>query len=377
MIFNQPEMCTTIGYSGSQESDLYDSTVFDEISSHVDLSNLPILENEEESMERKYDLHPQQDNINNPNGIAIDPLQFDPRQSSITVPIIEEFPGKYNFELFIPQGKGKSSVYSTALRKIFIDMEQRQPLRFQWSPAVENLYLRTTLVFAEDRYRGEPVLRCHNHIGTDSPSNRNMSPLILKQVVRCIHPRSFYEDINGHNSVIIPLGAPQPGCSYVPLDFMFYCKNSCSTGMNRRATQLVFTLETETREIVGRRSIEVRVCSCPKRDKEKEEESLTSRGKKRKAKKIPINCNNSSLQSLPSFGSILPQPPPGKRILMQANKDQSINLTIRVPSKEVAKSVLENSYNILAGRAALTGDYAFYYPYMKEIHSTNNSLSNN
>lgn len=266
-------------------------------------------------------------------------------------------------------------------------MEQRQPLRFHWSPPVDNLYLRATLVYAEDRYRGDPVLRCHNHIGTDSPANRNMPMMILKQVVRCIHPRSCYEDINGHSSVTIPLGTPQPGCTYVSLDFMFYCKNSCSTGMNRRATQLVFTLETETREIVGRRNIEVRVCSCPKRDMEKEEETLASRGKKRKMKKIStthsinnININTSNtnaingLQSLPSFGSLIPQPPPGKKLAIA--RDQYISLNLRLPSKEIAKAVLESAYNILAGRAALTGDHAFFYPYMKEIQNINNSFGN-
>ncbi|KAH0554579.1 cellular tumor antigen p53 [Cotesia glomerata] len=385
-------MCTAMSYTASQESDLFDATVFDEIGSHVDLSNLPILENEEpEEMEKKYQLNPTPEMNNSGAGLAIDPLQFGPLSSA---PIIEEFPGKYNFEILIPQGRGKSSVYSQLLRKIYIDMEQRQPMRFQWSPPVDNLYLRTTLVYAEDRYRGDPVLRCHNHIGTDSPANRNMPTIILKQVVRCIHPRSCYEDISGHNSVTIPLGTPQPGCNYVPLDFMFYCKNSCSTGMNRRATQLVFTLETETREIVGRRTLEVRVCSCPKRDKEKEEETFASRGKKRKMKRIPshninninintnaspnINTNNinsiNGLQSLPSFGSLVPQPPPGKKLALA--RDQCVSLNLRLPSREIAKAVLESAYNILAGRAALTGDHAFFYPYMKEIQNTNNSFGN-
>ncbi|KAG8040234.1 hypothetical protein G9C98_000804 [Cotesia typhae] len=326
-------MCTTINYTASQESDLFDATVFEEIGSHVDLSNLPILEDEEqEVMEKKYQLNPAQE-MNNPGaGLAIDPLQFGP------------------------------------------------PLRFHWSPPVDNLYLRTTLVYAEDRYRGDPVLRCHNHIGTDSPANRNMPMMILKQVVRCMHPRSCYEEINGHSSVTIPLGTPQPGCTYVSLDFMFYCKNSCSTGMNRRATQLVFTLETETREIVGRRTIEVRVCSCPKRDMEKEEETLASRGKKRKIKKIStshnVNTSNTNaingFQSFLSFGSLMPQPPPGKKHAIA--RDQYVSLNIRLPSKEIAKAVLESAFNILAGRAALTGDHAFFYPYMKEIQNTNNSF---
>lgn len=44
--------------------------------------------------------------------------------------------------------------------------------------------------------------------------------------------------------------------------------------MNRRAVDVIFTLEDACGRVLGRRKLSVRVCSCPKRDKEKEEKEF-------------------------------------------------------------------------------------------------------
>ncbi len=49
------------------------------------------------------------------------------------------------------------------------------------------------------------------------------------------------------------------------------CLGSDVGGINRRPVRVIFTLENESREVVGRQSVDVRICSCPKRDRQQEE----------------------------------------------------------------------------------------------------------
>ncbi|XP_015119242.1 cellular tumor antigen p53 [Diachasma alloeum] len=360
--------------SSSQESVLYDEGVFNEIQKHVDIHNLPILE-EEELVERKYDLTRQEQLVNN---FPINPMGDIPynhlsTQINMNIPIKEEFPGEYNFELLLNnQGAGKNCVFSQELRKVFINMEQTLPLKFKWDPPIDGLWLRTTMVFSMDQYRSDPVQRCHNHMATNSVSNQKIDERVLRHVVRCTHLDSIYEENSGHMSVSVPLGTPQPGCRYVPLGFQFFCKNSCSSGMNRRPTELVFTLETHQRQVLGRRILPVRVCSCPKRDKDKEEQesndSITPMpGKKRK-------FNNLATQQF-----IQTHLPPGKKPLLShlssPNYDvREYDISIRVPGKDNASAILNYAFERLAGRAMRTGAHQHFAPYMDDIENKMNHI---
>ena len=56
----------------------------------------------------------------------------------------------------------------------------------------------------------------------------------------------------------------------VPIKFM--CLGSCIGGINRRATMVIFTLESLSGEVCGRAKVDVRICSCPRRDAHAEED---------------------------------------------------------------------------------------------------------
>ncbi|XP_046749342.1 cellular tumor antigen p53 [Diprion similis] len=207
------------------------------------------------------------------------------------MPANQEFPGEFNFELLPNQQDGsKSWVYSAKLQKVFIEMEKTLPLWIKWSPPHGQLYVRAGMAFCEPTHRSDPVTRCHNHVAL---ANKDIP--YLQHVLSCKHNAAqYFQSRTGHFSVLVPLGSPEPGTDSVQMDFTFHCKNSCSTGINRKPTEVIFTLETDRAEVLGRRKLLVRICSCPKRDRGKEEKELweSSSGKKRKImigkKNIPL-----------------------------------------------------------------------------------------
>lgn len=233
-----------------------------------------------------------------------------------------------------------------ASNKLYIKMEKVLPLRFTWEPATSNLFLRTELVFLLDEHKNDPVRRCYNHAASTNYINQNMQPDRLKHVVHCVnHGSSIYQEKDGHLSILTSLHAPEAGSQYFPMCFKFFCKNSCASGMNRRATQMVFTLENERNQVLSRRTMIIRICSCPKRDKQKDEAELT------------VN-----LESVPM-----------KRKLVTSNKkisscDKHIyKVELNVVGKDNALAVYKYAYNSMAGEALKTGQLELYKPYMDNI----------
>ncbi|XP_046429979.1 cellular tumor antigen p53 [Neodiprion fabricii] len=226
-------------------------------------------------VEEKFDISHYQETLPNHNDLSTQTVM------QAQMPANQEFAGELNFELLPNQQDGsKSWVYSAKLQKVFIEMEKTLPLWVKWSPPHGQLYVRAGMAFCEPTHRSDPVTRCHNHIAL---SDQNIP--YLRHVLSCKHNGARYCETNtGHYSVLVPLGTPEPGTDSVQMDFTFHCKNSCSTGINRKPTEVIFTLETDRAEVLGRRKLLVRICSCPKRDRGKEEKELreSSGGKKRK-----------------------------------------------------------------------------------------------
>lgn len=214
-------------------------------------------------------------------------------------------------------------------------MEKVLPMRFTWEPPMSGLYLRTSMVFMLEQYRSEPVKRCHNHMAATNSINQNMDPLKIKHVVHCVnHASSIYQERNEHLSVLTPLCTPEAGSQYMPVSFKFLCKNSCPSGLNRRPTELVFTLENIEGRVLGRRKLLVRVCSCPKRDLVKEEKDhITPMPSKRKL------CN------------VLPST---KKMLSSCDT-HVYKVDLNIVGKENYLAVLKFAFDIMAGQAARSG----------------------
>ena len=69
----------------------------------------------------------------------------------------------------------------------------------------------------------------------------------------------------------VPLERPQGGTEYSSFALKFMCLGSDVGGINRKPVKVIFTLETGPGNVIGRYSVDVRICSCPKRDKQQEE----------------------------------------------------------------------------------------------------------
>ena len=138
----------------------------------------------------------------------------------------------------------------------------------------KNMRIRAILVFSPSSAFLEPVLRCPNH----TPSAKSY-PFITQAEDRAVMLSApantegvFYEENpkSKRVSVTFPLLKPLVGTNYFSHSFTFTCLGSCIGGINRRPTKIIFTLE-DNGEIVGRKGINIRICSCPVRDLKQDE----------------------------------------------------------------------------------------------------------
>lgn len=63
----------------------------------------------------------------------------------------------------------------------------------------------------------------------------------------------------------------------IVLVYEFMCRNTCLGNMNSRQINAVFTLESAHGIILGRITIELRICACPGRDRRVDETALGDR----------------------------------------------------------------------------------------------------
>lgn len=198
----------------------------------------------------------------------------------------------FNFNVDLNgESSGKSSwMFSSRLNKVFVKMGQ--PCTFNVSYLVPGtgfppqMQVRAMLVCSalEDMY--QPIYRCENHRGNDR-SNPNLSKDVIAHVMRCFNPSVRYVGteqgvaFKDRLAVVVPLdtnAVDQVVTSNVSLEFV--CQNSCRI-INRRPTAIIFTLEDGHGQILGKKSLHLKVCSCPKRDKQKEEETLAPATKRK------------------------------------------------------------------------------------------------
>ena len=147
------------------------------------------------------------------------------------------------------------------------------PIKFKTaSSPPSGAVIRATPIFVKAEHVQDIVERCPNHASARELNENHPAPTHL---VRCEHAMARYteEPQTGRKSVLVPHEKPQPGSDWTTNLYQFMCFSSCVGGLNRRSVQLVFTLEHQGM-VLGRQSVEVRICACPGRDRKGEESAI-------------------------------------------------------------------------------------------------------
>ncbi|KQS52465.1 cellular tumor antigen p53 [Drosophila erecta] len=194
--------------------------------------------------------------------------------------------GGYGFSMVLDQPPKSHWMYSVPLNKLYIRMNEtfNVDVQFKAKMPIQPLNLRVFLCFSKDV--SGPVLRCQNHLSVEPLTAHNAK--MRDSLLRSENPNSVYcgtaqgKGVSERFSVLIPLNMSRSGnrSGHVrqTLAFKFVCQNSC---IGRKETSLVFCLEKACGDIVGQQVMDVKICTCPKRDRNQDERQLN--GKKRKS----------------------------------------------------------------------------------------------
>ncbi|EEC17474.1 cellular tumor antigen P53, putative [Ixodes scapularis] len=135
--------------------------------------------------------------------------------------------------------------------------------------------LRVMAVYANPNDVRSVVKRCLIHMDPYNATNsKSIIPAV--HVIRCESPCAAYKEdpTTGRHSVVIEYNNPEAGMGYRVYHYRFMCLSSCSSGegMNRRPIKIIFTLE-HGNCVLGRLSMDVKICRCPGRDRRNEDKS--------------------------------------------------------------------------------------------------------
>lgn len=214
--------------------------------------------------------------------------------SSVSVPLMNptgelparnEWQGEYFFDAKVDLTgvHKKHYVVSSKLNKLYVDMDKVVPFQIHWD-GTPGLYVRALMMFTLADHMKNPVKRCITHKDKDNPMNTHYEH--SEHVLATGNDNAEYnmDQQSKRYSVKVPLHLQQ-GCNYALVNYKFMCKTSCTGGLNRSPTDVIFTLEDAGGTVYGRQIIAVKICSCPKRDKEKDEANMAEpSGGKRKMK---------------------------------------------------------------------------------------------
>lgn len=315
-----------------------------------------------------------------PMSLMKDPHEYISQQNHLNHPHLERNPdlckveSDYKFEVTINGDNNNNNWhYLPVPEKLFIKMNAVINFHLSYVPYPGDLHIRAMIVFTNPDEMHLPVKRCANHREQDVGHN-------IHHILRCCDNRAQYHGrddgllFKDRLSIILPLGQLQPNEENLiteKIGLQFLCQNSCASGINRRTTSVMFTLEDETNLIVGKKVVQVKVCSCPKRDASREEPP-----NKRKSVNVQIPIGKKPKYQLvlnPEHGGIKIEPgdSPLEQSLQVAespNAGNEVALTLQLP-KDIMSHVLECAFNKIAGVMAKDKEHdpQYYTKYLKHI----------
>lgn len=187
------------------------------------------------------------------------------------------WPGQYGFNIHFDDpkqqpSKGANWLYSSRQDKLYVKKDVPCPIKFETNQHIApGASIKVMAVFDDARYASDIVQRCYNHYSVDTEKGIPFA----KHLIKCECQQACYEEDSESNrlSVSVQYENPQSGEMYSTYIFKFTCLGSCSGGINRRPIKVVFTLE-HGGVTIGRRTLDVRICACPRRDLSNDEKRL-------------------------------------------------------------------------------------------------------
>lgn len=282
----------------------------------------------------------------------------------------------YNFDVTL-KGDSNSWLYVPKPGKIFIKMNSPMTIDVAFfCPDVEVLFLRAMILFDNVNEMHLPVKRCANHSATknnDGPDS--------KHILKCLHHYAKYEGneegrvFKDRLSVVVPLENAMKdedrNCSTLAISYEFACQNSCTSGINRKSTSIVFTLEDRFCKILGKKAVQFKCCSCPKRDAERERDGNKRKTAgdepfpKGKRPKYAPKSTHVDIKTEPNDDSDAPSTP--EDIELPKLVERSLLMPV-----DSMKYIFKAAFNEIAGKMAMDQETpsAFYKKLARTIRKT-------
>lgn len=241
-----------------------------------------------------------------------------------SIPSVSDYPGDHGFEIYFGKStesavKNAQYTHSTLLDKLFVRMNALCPVQFRCNTMPpDGCVIRALPVYTRPEHVTEVVSRCPNHQIQDNSADH-----LTRHLIRAEQPGSdsvrYVLSSDGRESVSVAYCNPEIGSQYTTVFYKYMCLSSCVGGINRRPITTVFTLETPDGVVIGRRCVEVRICSCPGRDRSQEER------RKRKANAPPgyvLLPKKKKSSSVPSTSTAEPSGQPDEFFLRIRGKEK-------------------------------------------------------
>lgn len=218
--------------------------------------------------------------------------EIPPQPMLPVVPPKGPYPGRHGFEVTFIQtesaAKNANHTYSHLATKLYAKMSVPCPVQFSCKEnPPPGSYVRAMMVFLYDEHALDVVTRCPGHLMKPDPR-----PHLARHFIQTVVPQNCFNDVScydehtyNRSSVTVPMSRPNIGEQHCTVLYKFMCRSSCVGGINRRPVGIVFTLEDQNGEVLGRSCVEVKICSAPGRDRIQDE----NRKRKHEATvKIPV-----------------------------------------------------------------------------------------
>ncbi|XP_055531089.1 cellular tumor antigen p53-like isoform X2 [Wyeomyia smithii] len=283
-----------------------------------------------------------------------------------------------NFQVSLPSDTSDKTswMYSKKLGKLFVKKGNTCTFNVSLAAAPDTpTIVRAMVVCSAPEDLHHPVSRCDDHRCSD---NQEIADDIKMHVARCKNEQVTYVGVKDGKvfeerlAILVPMGLS----SKAGITLEFVCQNSCRT-INRRATALVFTLESESGHILGRQTFQIKICTNIKRDKQNEENATLEESiRKRKAAQPLSNKRTKKRARYGQYqhngGNVHIKEEPGTRL----NDIDPVTVQITLPNRRMAKRLVENAIGLVSAAIVRSSSETVRSQLMQYVHDIRRSKSN-